>query len=84
MNDSIGWVERIGDEVVENIAKEKGLNINKYKKNIKNISLLIVSNRRNNSGKIQLEKSGNINTYGFKKVYFYMYPLPEVIVYETA
>ena len=82
MNDNIGWVERITDEVVENIAKEKSFNINKYKKNIKNISLLIVSNRRNNSGKIHLEKSRNINTYGFKKVYFYMYPL-EVIVYEN-
>lgn len=84
MNDSIGWVERIRDEVVENIAKEKSLKIYKHKKNIKNISLLIVANRIKNSGKIQLKKSGNINTYGFKKVYFYMYPLPEVIVYENA
>ena len=85
MDDNIGWVQRIKDEDIENIeniVKEKGANISKYKKNVKNVSLLIVSNRIKNSGKLHLEKSRNINTYGFKNVFFYMHPL-EIIVYES-
>ena len=70
MDDNIGWVQRIKDEDIENIVKEKGANISKYKKNVKNVSLLIVSNRIKNSGKLHLEKSRNINTYGFKNVFF--------------
>ena len=82
MDDNIGWVQRIKDEDIENIVKEKSANISKYKKNVKNVSLLIVSNRIKNSGKLHLEKSRNINTYGFKNVFFYMHPL-EIIVYES-
>lgn len=82
MDDNIGWVQRIKDEDIENIVKEKSANISKYQKNVKNVSLLIVSNRIKNSGKLHLEKSRNINTYGFKNVFFYMHPL-EIIVYES-
>ena len=82
MNDTIGWVERIKDEDIEKIVKEKSVNIHRYKKNVNNISLLIVANRINNSGKLLLEKRCNINTYGFNKVFFYMHPL-EAIVYES-
>ena len=49
MNDTIGWVERIKDEDIEKIVKEKSVNIHRYKKNVNNISLLIVANRINNS-----------------------------------
>jgi hypothetical protein len=83
MNDTIGWVERIKDDDIEKIVKEKSVNINRYKKNVNNISLLIVANRINNSGKLLLEKRRNINTYGFNKVFFYMHPL-EAVVYEST
>lgn len=81
MDDSFGWVERITEDKIEMIIKEKSLNIDKYKKNVSNVSLLIVSNRIYNSGKLLLEKSRKVNTYGFGKVFFYMHPL-ETIVYD--
>lgn len=81
MDDNIGWVERITEDKIEKIVKEKSIHIDKYRKNVSNVSLLIVANRIYNSGKMLLEKSREINTCGFDKVYFYMHPI-KVVVYD--
>lgn len=82
MDDTIGWVERISEGKIEKLVKEKSMNINKYRKNINKVSLLIVANRINNSGKLLLEKKRKINTHGFDRVYFYMHPV-ESVVYDS-
>jgi len=82
MDDRIGWVKRIRDDDIENIARDKSLNLHKYKKNINKVSLLIVSNRINNSGRLLLDKHRKINTYAFNKVFYYMHPL-EAVVYKN-
>ncbi len=81
-DDEIGWVEIINEDRIEKIVKEKSMNIDKYKKNINKVSLLIVANRIYNSGKLLLEKSRKINTHGFDRVFFYMHPL-ELVIYDS-
>ena len=82
LDDNIGWVKRISDIEIENLAKLKSKKLDKYKQNINKVSLLIVANRIKNSGRVQLEPTMKINTYGFNNVYFYIYPL-EAIIYES-
>jgi len=80
-DDNIGWVRRISDVEIENLAKLKSKKLDKYKQNVKKVSLLIVANRIKSSGRVQVENTMKINTYGFNKVYFYIYPL-DAVIYE--
>ncbi len=82
IDDNSNWSYKISENDIERIAKDKSRHIKKYTTNLSTVSLLIVADGAQNSGKITITKQRNINTYGFKKVYFYMHP-SRTIIYEA-
>jgi hypothetical protein len=74
LSDLVGWVRKIDKKNIELIIEEKAKKLPKYLKNLSGVSLLLVSNRIKNSGKIDLEENIIVRSFGFKKIYFYSSP----------
>lgn len=60
--------------VIDDAIREKARNLSRYKTNISDVRLLLVSNRIFNSGKARSPEHMHCNTHGFNKVYYLSYP----------
>jgi len=84
MSDRTGWVDnKRSKNIIQKAIKEKSEKINKYQSEAKlnDIRLLIVANRRYDSGKLELKNDDfRPDLHGFRSVYFFPYPLREEII----
>jgi len=74
VSDEVGWVGELTNEKIQEKVNEKSKEIEKYSKNLSDVRLLLVCNRRLNSGKFTYAPSGAIDCGGFKEIYFLSYP----------
>jgi len=76
VNDRVGWVDRKPVDRITDAIEDKAKKLPRYRENtgLDDIRLLIVADRRMNSGKLTLEKSPALDLRGFQVVYFYSYP----------
>lgn len=83
VNDRVGWVNRNPIDWITETIEGKAKNLPRYKKcsDLDDIRLLIVADRRMNSGRLSLEDSPALDLRGFYAVYFFSYP-ESVTVFE--
>lgn len=76
VNDRGGWVDRNPVERITEAINSKAERLPRYKQGagIDDIRLLVVANRRMNSGKLRLEECPALDLQGFQVVYFFSYP----------
>ncbi len=74
VTDKVGWIRRIFAAQLESRIQEKAKKLKKYKKNISDVRLLLVSNKIFNSGKTKLEEKKGVKLFGFDEVYYLSYP----------
>lgn len=81
ITDRVGWIKRDGSELVQRAIKERTEKLHIYRsKDFGEVRLLVVADRRTNSGKILLADSHELDTGGFQAVYFLSYPDDLVMV----
>lgn len=73
LNDEAGWVSQDCTYLQEAISK-KSSKINAYRIIHPDVRLLVVAERKFNSGKIFLENDSRVDLMGFNAVYFLSYP----------
>lgn len=83
VNDRAGWVDRNPVERITEAINSKAERLPRYREGVglDDIRLLVVANRRMNSGKLSLEDSPDLDLRGFHTVYFFSYP-ESVTVFE--
>lgn len=74
VSDRVGFVGLLDQEIIQQRIVEKSLKLEKYKKNIEDVRLLLVVDKDFNSGKIRLEGDVFVDLSGFEKVYLMLYP----------
>ena len=74
VSDRVGLVANIEQSRIESVIAKKAEKLEKYKKNISDVRLLIVSNRIYNSGKAQLMQNVQCHLFGFSSVYYISFP----------
>jgi hypothetical protein len=76
VNDRGGWVDRNPVERIAEAINSKAERLSRYKEGagLDDIRLLVIANRRMNSGKLQLEGNAALDLRGFQVVYFFSYP----------
>ena len=76
VNHRVGWVNRKPLDRITEVIEYKAQKLPRYRENtgLDDIRLLIVADRRMNSGKQSLEDSPALDLRGFQVVYFYSYP----------
>lgn len=76
VNHRVGWVDHKPLERITEAIEDKAKKLPRYRENtgLDDIRLLIVAERRMNSGKLSLERTPALDLRGFPVVYFYSYP----------
>jgi len=74
ISDKVGWVETIDKDIINKFITMKAAKLTKYKKNISDVRLLLISDRLNNSGRAKLQDGLKFNKQGFTEVYYLSYP----------
>lgn len=76
VNDRGGWVDRNPVERITEAINRKAEGLPRYREGagLDDIRLLVVANRRMNSGKLRLEERPVLDLRGFQAVYFFSYP----------
>ena len=76
VNDRVGWVDRKPVERITDAIEDKAKKLPRYREctGLDDIRLLIVADRRMNSGKLSLEECPALDLRGFHVVYFFAYP----------
>lgn len=76
IDDGVGWVDRNPMDSIDKAVQEKSEKLTSYKQSsgLEDIRLLIVADRIKNSGKLELVEKPELNTRGFRFVYFFSYP----------
>lgn len=74
ISDSVGWVSNIDQLVIQRAIQKKAANLAKYRKNIDDVRLLLVCDRRKNSGKYLFGNPGRLENAGFKHIYLLSFP----------
>jgi len=76
VNDRAGWVDRNPIERITEAINSKAERLPRYREGagLDDIRLLVVANRRMNSGKLRLEECPALDLRGFQVVYFFSYP----------
>lgn len=84
VNDRGGWLDCSPVERIEGAINEKAKKLPRYIESaaLDDIRLLVVANRRMNSGKLELEGQPALDLKGFRVVYFFSYP-EDVTVFEN-
>lgn len=76
VSDKVGWVRTNDEELIKMIdeaIREKALRLERYRTNISDVRLLLVSNRLFNSGRDRLEDI-SCEACGFNAIYYLSYP----------
>lgn len=73
-SDNVGWVYTPSASYFEEKIKKKAKKLSKYKRNLEEVSLILVANRIYNSGRMSIENDIQLKENGFKNVYFLSYP----------
>lgn len=83
VNDRCGWVDRNPAERITEAINGKAERLPRYREgaNLNDIRLIVVANRRMNSGKLRIEERPALDLRGFRAVYFFSYP-ESVTVFE--
>lgn len=74
VGDSVGWVSTVPLQEIYRAIHVKEEKIEKYRKNIEDIWLLLVLDRTKNSGRAQISNSIEIKSTLFNEVYVMSYP----------
>ena len=74
VSDYVGWVSKFKNEILENAISSKEKKIEKYRKNISDIRLLLVLNVVKNSGRAEIDEFLNELKSEFREMYIMMYP----------
>lgn len=76
VNHRVGWVDRKPLDRINAAIEDKAKKLQEYRThtNLDDIRLLIVADRRMDSGKLSLEGAQALDLRGFQIVYFYSYP----------
>lgn len=74
IDDQVGWIASLDKGLLERVITQKAKKLVKYRSQISDVRLLIVSNRIYNSGKASLTSEMLCNAYGFTSVYYLSYP----------
>jgi hypothetical protein len=74
VSDQVGWVVTIDQALLESVIKKKAEKLEKYRENISDVRLLIVSDRIYNSGKARTASTIQCQSYGFSAVYYMSFP----------
>jgi hypothetical protein len=74
VNDYVGWVSEFMRENIERSIRAKESKIEKYRKNVSDIRLLLVLNRNKNSGRAELEDNIGEFDSKFNEIYVMLYP----------
>ena len=84
VDDCVGWVDRNPMDFIDEAVKKKSPKLMSYKDctDLDDIRLLIVADRMKNSGKLELSQKFDLNTRGFRFVYFFSYP-ESVIAWDS-
>lgn len=84
VNDRAGFVDRNPDEIITAIAK-KAADLSRYENAAgRDVRLLLVADRMNNSGKLTLEADARFDFCGFREVYLFPYPENAIILTRAA
>jgi len=75
MNNTIGWVRNLDCQLLEQTIRKKSEKLEKYRRKVSEVILLIVIDRMNESGMLQWPAQGMCNSHGFKSVYLHIFPL---------
>jgi hypothetical protein len=73
IRDRAGWISRDGKFLQREIDK-KARKLAKYRETFSDVRLLVVADRIQNSGKLNLEEGFRPHLHGFDAVYFLSYP----------
>lgn len=74
VSDRVGFVGVIESSIVQRVIHEKSENLERYQAHIKDIRLLLVSDRTFNSGKNSFSNIDKLKTEGFDHVYLLSFP----------
>ncbi len=74
LNDVVGWVATLDKDFLQSAIVQKAKKLVKYRSQISDVRLLIVSDRIYNSGKAFLTSETQCNANGFTSVYYLSYP----------
>lgn len=74
VSDQVGWVATIDQALLESVIEKKAEKLEKYRKNISDLRLLMVSDRIYNSGKARLDSTIQCQSFGFSAVYYMSFP----------
>jgi hypothetical protein len=83
VSDRVGWVDRWPAQEIAEAIEAKSGQLPRYRQAVDDVRLLLVANRLFNSGKLALEGPLDLNTRGFRKVYFLSYP-ESVAVFDDS
>lgn len=84
MSHRVGWVDRDPIQRIVAAIQKKSRKLPRYIETAgPDIRLLIVADRRYNSGKLMLEEQAALELQGFQRVYFFSYP-ESIIVFDGA
>lgn len=86
LNHRVGWVDCKPLDRITAAIEDKAKKLPKYRTNtdLDDIRLLIVADRRMDSGKLSLEGSPTLDLRGFQIVYFYSYPDDPVTIQKVS
>ena len=76
IDDGVLWVDRDPIDSIDKAVQEKSEKLISYKQSsgLEDVRLLVVADRIKNSGKLALVEKTELNTRGFRIVYFFSYP----------
>lgn len=75
VNDRIGWVDCNPMQRITDAVEKKSKKLPAYRDEVGlDIRLLLVADRKNNSGKLMLKERPALDLQGFQVVYFFSYP----------
>ncbi len=74
ISDRVGCVQKISKGTINKFITMKAKKLSKYKKNISDVRLLLVSNRLYNSGRSKFLDGLKFGKQGFTEVYYLSYP----------
>jgi hypothetical protein len=74
VSDAVGWVGYLKPSTVQHAIREKSAKLTQYKIHVKDIRLLLVSDRTKNSGKNLFGNISGVETEGFENIYLLSFP----------
>ncbi|MFN3859645.1 MAG: hypothetical protein ACK4RV_18015 [Caulobacter sp.] len=85
LGDAVGWVRQDPSRLVQEIVRAKSLNLDRYRQAVgSDVRLLIVADRRANSGRAMFTSAPVLDWCGFSAVYFLSYPDQAIPLTQAA